>query len=101
VPQLYRILGTFGIVAVLASTGCGEPTEPPSQPPLPIASGLYPPWTLNQSPERIVLRWYPDATPAVAARQAAEHHCGSWNRSAELVSDTRDGSAEIAEFLCR
>jgi hypothetical protein len=85
----------------LAAAGCSQPTEPSIPPPLPIASGLYPPWTLDQSPARIVLRWYPDVTPSLAAQQAAQDHCRSWNRSAQLVSDTRDGSAEIAEFLCR
>lgn len=100
-PKLYPILGTLGIAAVLVSTGCSAPTEPPPAPPPPIASGLYPPWTLSKSPERILLRWYPDVTPSVAAQQAAKQHCGTWNRSAQLVSDTRDGSAEIAEFFCR
>jgi hypothetical protein len=100
-PALHQIVGIFGIAAVLVTAGCSEPSEPPSQPPLAVASGLYPPWTLNQSPERIVLRWYPDVTLAAAARQAAQDHCGLWNRSAQLVSDTRDGSAEIAEFRCR
>jgi hypothetical protein len=62
---------------------------------------LYPPWTLNQTPEEIALRWYPDATPSVAALQAAQLHCSAWNKSAILVSDTRDGSAEIAQYHCR
>ena len=100
-PKLYQILRTLGAAAVLVSTGCSAPTELASPPPPPVNSGLYPPWTLSQSPERILLRWYPDVTPTIAAQQAAKDHCGRWDRSAQLVSDTRDGSAEIAEFLCR
>jgi hypothetical protein len=31
----------------------------------------------------------------------AQLHCGSWDKTAELVSSTQDGSAEIAEYRCR
>ena len=41
------------------------------------------------------------STPAAAADQVAQLHCQSWERSAELVSDTQDGSAENAEYRCR
>jgi (2Fe-2S) ferredoxin len=101
VPELSRSLRIIGLAAVLGATGCDLPAELPSPPPPAIASGLYPPWTLNQSPERISLRWYPDVTPTLAAQQIAKEHCASSNKVAVLVSDTRDGSAEIAEFLCR
>ena len=70
-------------------------------PPPPVVLGGYPPWTLHQSPDQIALRWYPDATPTSAANETAGIHCRTWNKSAELVSDTRDGSAEIAEYRCR
>jgi hypothetical protein len=98
----------FAALAWLA--GCagvaGTANQPPpaainQSPPVAIASDLYPPWTLHQSPEEIALRWYPDATPSAAADQVAHQHCGAWNKSAVLVSDTRDGSAELAEYRCR
>jgi hypothetical protein len=60
-----------------------------------------PPWTLSQSPEQITLRWYPDATPDVAANWVAQTHCGSWGKNAELVSYDQDGSAQLAHFRCR
>jgi hypothetical protein len=60
-----------------------------------------PPWTLNRSPQSIALRWYPDTTPAFAADQVAQLHCGSWDKTAELISSSQDGSAEIAEYRCR
>jgi hypothetical protein len=73
----------------------------PEQVPAPTVIGGYPPWTLNQSPDQIALRWYPDATSTAAANEVARLHCGTWDRTAQLVSDTRDGSAEIAEYRCR
>ena len=97
--KLYGTLAAAWLTAALLMAGCEGPPEATA--PAPLASSFYPPWTLNQSPERIALRWYPDATPSVAAEQIAREHCGSWNRSAILVSDTRDGSAEIAEYQCR
>ena len=60
-----------------------------------------PPWTLSQSPDQITLRWYPDATPDVAANWVAQTHCGSWGKSAELVSYDQDGSAQLAKYRCR
>ena len=60
-----------------------------------------PPWTLNQSPEEISLRWYPDDTPNTAADWAAKVHCQSWGKSAELVSSDQDGSAQLAKYRCR
>jgi hypothetical protein len=60
-----------------------------------------PPWALQQSPADIVLRWYPNDTPFAVADAAARLHCGSYDRTAELASDERDGSAEIATYRCR
>jgi hypothetical protein len=77
-------LGAAGFAALAAVAGCNGP-----------------PWTLNQSPAGIALRWYPDSTPVAAADQVAQLHCGSWQKSAELVSNTEDGSAQIAEYRCR
>jgi hypothetical protein len=95
----WMTLEVAGLMAAMLLAGCEGLPEAATPPPL--AAPFYPPWTLNQSPERIALRWYPDATPSAAAEQVARAHCGSWNRSAVLVSDTRDGSAEIAEYQCR
>ena len=86
--------------AALVLAGCSG-LEKPAAPPSPVVLGGYPPWTLHQSPDQIALRWYPDATPTSAANETAGIHCRTWNKSAELVSDTRDGSAEIAEYRCR
>ena len=77
-------IGAAGIAALVALAGCTGP-----------------PWTLSRSPTEISLRWYPDSTSAAAADQVAQLHCQSWEKSAELVSDTQDGSAEIAEYRCR
>jgi hypothetical protein len=84
VSKLEVAMGAAAILALTALAGCSGP-----------------PWTLNQSPSGIALRWYPDATPAAAADQVAQLHCGSWAKSAELVSNTEDGSAQIAEYHCR
>jgi hypothetical protein len=83
----------------LVLSGCAAQPSPPGPPAIPAV--LYPPWTLNQTPEEIALRWYPDATPSAAAQQTAQLHCSAWNKSAVLVSDTLDGSAEIAQYHCR
>jgi hypothetical protein len=77
-------IGAAGIAALAALAGCNGP-----------------PWTLSRSPAEISLRWYPDTTPSAAADQVAQVHCGSREKSGELVSDARDGSAEIAEYRCR
>jgi len=60
-----------------------------------------PPWTLNQSPDEINLRWYSDSTPSTAADSVAQLHCQSWGKTAELVSYTQDGSAELGQYRCR
>jgi len=94
-------IGAVGFTAALVLAGCGEPGSTPDQVAGQVALPWYPPWTLNQSPEQIALRWYPDATPSAAAAQVARLHCQSLNKSAELASDMRDGSAEVAEYRCR
>jgi hypothetical protein len=108
--KLQLAVRVVGFAALAGLAGCnggpGAIAQPPpgainQPPPVAIASDLYPPWTLLQSPEEIALRWYPDATPSSAANQIAHQHCGAWNKSAVLVSDTRDGSAELAEYRCR
>jgi len=102
-----RAAGFAALAWLAGCTGVARTADLPSPaainqpPPAAIASDLYPPWTLRQSPEEIALRWYPDATPSSAADQVAHQHCGAWNKSAVLVSDTRDGSAELAEYRCR
>jgi len=60
-----------------------------------------PPWTLNQSPDGITLRWYPDNTPSAAGSSVAQVHCRSWGRNAELIAYDQDGSAQIGRYLCR
>lgn len=60
-----------------------------------------PPWTLNQSPDGIDLRWYPDTTPSAAADTAAQLHCRSYGKSAELIAYTQDGSAQLGKYRCR
>jgi hypothetical protein len=99
-PKLQIGLGAAGFAAAVLVAGCSE-FRTPAEPPPPVGLGGYPTWTLRQSPDQIALRWYPDATPIVATNEAARLHCRSWGRTAELISDTRDGSAEIAEYRCR
>ena len=94
-----RVVAAIWVAAAFVLFGCA-PDAPTTSPAAP-ALALYPPWTLSQTPEEIALRWYPDATPSAAAQQAAQRHCGIWNKSAVLVSDTRNGSAEIAQYRCR
>ena len=59
-----------------------------------------PPWTLSKSPGEISLRWYSDDTPRAVADSAAQLHCQSWGKSAELISYDQDGSAEIGKYRC-
>ncbi len=102
IPKLDIALEAAGLAAALVLAGCDGLTSAPTQPPPPpVALGGYPPWTLHQSLERIALRWYPDATPTVAANDIARLHCATQDKTAELVSDTRAVSAEIAEYRCR
>jgi hypothetical protein len=60
-----------------------------------------PPWTLDQSPEGITLRWYPDNTPNTVADSVAQVHCGSLGKNAELIAYDQDGSAQIGRYRCR
>jgi hypothetical protein len=60
-----------------------------------------PPWTLSQSPDEISLRWYPDNTPNTVADAAAQVHCQSWGKRAELVGYDQNGSAQIGRYRCR
>jgi hypothetical protein len=60
-----------------------------------------PPWVLNQSPDEINLRWYPDNTPNNVADLVAQAHCRSWGKSAELLSYNQDGSAQLGSYRCR
>jgi hypothetical protein len=60
-----------------------------------------PPWTLNQSPTEISLRWYPDDTSSAAAAAIAQQHCQSSGKNAELISTSQDGSAQLAKYRCR
>ena len=59
------------------------------------------PWTLEQSPSAITLRWYPDEVDASVADLAAQSHCASTSKNAELISYTQDGSAQIGKYRCR
>jgi len=101
VPKFQPAMAAAGVAAVLALAGCNGPPWMLNQAPQAIAQQWYSPWTLNKSPAGISLRWYPDTTPSSKADQAAQLHCGSWDKTTELVSDTRDGSVEIAEYRCR
>jgi hypothetical protein len=60
-----------------------------------------PPWTLDQSPEGITLRWYPDNTPNAVADSVAQVHCHSLGKNAELTAYDQDGSAQIGRYRCR
>jgi hypothetical protein len=68
---------------------------------LALAACTEQPWTLSKSPEAIAVRWYPDESNIVAANQLADAHCRSWGRAAQLATDVRDGSAEVAHYRCR
>ena len=85
-PMPMRSLTMRGAAAalMLAVAGCGGP-----------------PWVLSQSPNHIALRWYTDNTPSVAAVQLAQLHCQSWGKTAQLITDAKDGSDEVAQFRCR
>ena len=60
-----------------------------------------PPWTLEQSPSAITLRWYPDKTDSSVADGVAQTHCASISKNAELISYDQDGSAQIGSYRCR
>jgi hypothetical protein len=68
---------------------------------LSVAACSGPPWTLEQSPDAITLRWYADETDSAVADSLAEAHCASSSKSVELVSYDQDGSAQIGRYRCR
>src|SRR6516165_1115603 len=51
-----------------------------------LAACSGPPWTLDQSPDGITLRWYPDNTPVEVASSVAQLHCQSLGKNAELIA---------------
>jgi hypothetical protein len=66
-----------------------------------LAACSGPPWTLNQSPDGITLRWYPDNTPDAVADSVAQVHCRSLGKNAELIAYDQDGSAQLGRYRCR
>jgi hypothetical protein len=66
-----------------------------------ITACAGPPWTLEQSPSAITLRWYPDEMDSSAADWVAQTHCAATSKNAELVSYDQDGSAQIGRYRCR
>jgi hypothetical protein len=66
-----------------------------------LAACSGPPWTLDQSPDGITLRWYPDNTPDAAADSVAQVHCRSLGKNAELIGYDQDGSAQLGRYRCR
>jgi hypothetical protein len=60
-----------------------------------------PPWTLQESPLAITLRWYPDEMDSSVADWVAQTHCAATSKNAELVSYDQDGSAQIGRYRCR
>jgi hypothetical protein len=68
---------------------------------LSLAACGGPPWTLDQSPDGITLRWYPDNTPSDVANSVAQVHCRTLGKDAELIAYDQDGSAQIGRYRCR
>jgi hypothetical protein len=68
---------------------------------LSLAACSGPPWTLDQSPDGITLRWYPDNTPNAVADSVAQVHCRSLGKNVELIAYDQDGSAQIGRYRCR
>jgi hypothetical protein len=66
-----------------------------------LAACSGPPWTLDQSPDGITLRWYPDNTPSDVPNSVAQLHCRSWGKNAELIAYDQNGSAQIGRYRCR
>jgi hypothetical protein len=60
-----------------------------------------PPWVVSRTPDAITLRWYADETDSAAAGAAAQAHCQSSGKNAELVSYDQNGSAQIGRYRCR
>jgi len=59
-----------------------------------LAACSGPPWTLDQSPDGITLRWYPDNTPSDVPNSVA-------HKNAELIAYDQNGSAQIGRYRCR
>jgi hypothetical protein len=57
-----------------------------------------PPWTLQESPSTITLRWYSDETDSSVADWVVQTHCASTSKNAELISYDR---AQIGRYRCR
>jgi hypothetical protein len=66
-----------------------------------LAACSGPPWTLEQSPSAITLRWYSDEMDSSAADWVAQTHCALASKNAELISYDQDGSAQIGKYRCR
>ena len=60
-----------------------------------------PPWVVDRTPDAITLRWYADETDSAVADAAAQAHCQSSNKTAELVSYGQNGSVQIGNYRCR
>lgn len=60
-----------------------------------------PPWVVDQTPDTITLRWYADETDSALADAAAQAHCQSSGKNAEVISYSQDGSAQIGKYRCR
>jgi hypothetical protein len=82
--SVFTSTGVAGLAILLGVTACGEP-----------------PWTLEQSPDAITLRWYSDEMDNAPADSLAQAHCASLSKSVELVSYDQDGSAQIGKYRCR
>jgi hypothetical protein len=60
-----------------------------------------PPWVVSRTPDAITLRWYADETDSAAAGAAAQAHCQSSGKNADLVSYDQNASAQIGKYRCR
>jgi hypothetical protein len=60
-----------------------------------------PPWVVDRTPDAITLRWYADETDSGVADAAAQAHCQSSSKTAELVSYGQNGSIQIGKYRCR
>jgi hypothetical protein len=81
---IFTTMRLTSIAILLGITACGGP-----------------PWTLEQSPSAITLRWYPDEMDSSVADEVAQTHCAATSKNAELVSYDQDGSAQIGRYRCR
>jgi len=73
-------LRAAGIIALLIVGACNEP-----------------PWILDRTADAITLRWYTDETDSAAAQA----HCQSSGKNAELISYAQNGGAQIGKYRCR